>query len=378
MKIRQLTAAGKQGIAIASTAIAIGSLTVMPVEAANLNFDGMYVVGGSLSDVNNTLNISGGTFPISPFFARGRLSNGKVWVEYLAKDLGLNLTPVTEVNPFNPPKEGINFAFGGATTGDKNINPLAPGMQQQFESFVGLLQGQSLDPNALYIVDGAAAANDYLGGFAKTPDQPVRNILNYTRQLADSGARNILVVNMPDIGQTPLGRQIDPVTLGIISRMHNRALSRGLKKLEQIRPETNFISFDLNGLFQQAIADPKAFGIKNITGTCTNTNLYNPSTTLPLDPSQLTICKKPKNFLFWDSIHPTTHMHKIIADSAYDVLSQELSEKKISALSATTEEVSDPEEISVPEPNSVLGLLAFGIIGTFSFIKHRFKRAEVL
>lgn len=373
MKITQLTTVGKLSIAFASSAIAIGTLAAVPVEAANLNLDGMYVFGGSLSDVNNTFNITGGAIPASPFFSRGRLSNGRVWVEYLADELGLNPTPATEANPLNPPKEGVNFAIGGGTTGDKNIVPGFPGLQQQLANFVGSLQGQPADPNALYIVDGAMAGNDYLGGFSKTPTQPVANIINAARLLADSGARNILIVNMPGIDQTPLGRQTDPVKLGIVSRMHNRALSRGLKKLEQIRPETNFISFDLNSLFDEAIANPKAFGIKNVTGACTNTNLYDPST-LPLDPNKLTICKKPKNFLFWDSVHPTTHIHKVIADSAYDVLSEELGEKKISPLSAIAKEVASPEEISVPEPNSVLGLLAFGIIGILSIAKYQSKQ----
>lgn len=382
MKITQLTAAGKLSVAFASSAIAIGTLAITPVEAANLNLDGVYVFGGSLSDVNNSfnvtskLNLPGGPFPAPPFYEQGRLTNGKVWVEYLSNELGLNPTPFTEVNPLNPPREGVNFAFGGVTTGTQSISGL-PGLQTQVATFVGSLQGQPADPNALYILDASTAGNDYLGGFEKTPIVPVLNILNAAQQLADSGARNILVVNLPSLDQTPRGRQTDPVTLGLVSRMHNRALSRGLKKLERNNPEVNFISFDLSGLLQQAIANPKAFGIKNVTDACTNTDLYSP-TAFPLDPSQLTICKKSKNFLFWDSVHPTTHMHEVIADSAYDLLSQELGEKKISALSATVEEVSNSEEVSVPESNSVLGLLAVGLIGTFSLIKHQFKRSKVL
>jgi phospholipase/lecithinase/hemolysin len=377
MKITQLTATGKISVALASSAIAIGTLAITPVEAANLNLDGVYVFGGSLSDVNNSFNASGGVIPAPPFYERGRITNGKVWVEYLSDELGLNPTPVTEVNPLNPPREGVNYAFGGVTTGNDSIFPGLPGLQTQVATFVGSLQGQSADPNALYILDTSTAANDYLGGFEKTPIVPILNILTAAQVLADSGARNILVVNMPNIDQTPIGRQTNPQLLGLVSRMHNRALSRGLKKLERNNPEVNFISFDLRDLLQRISSDPKAFGLKNVTDGCTNTNLYSP-TAFPLDPSKLTICKKPKNFLFWDSVHPTTHLHEIIADSAYDILSEELGEKKISALSATVEEVSNSEEVSVPESNSVLGLLAVGLIGTFSLIKHQFKHSKVL
>jgi phospholipase/lecithinase/hemolysin len=376
MKITQLTATGKLSVAFASSAIAIGTLAITPVEAANLNLDGVYVFGGSLSDVNNSFNASGGIIPAPPFYERGRLTNGKVWVEYLSDELGLNPTPFTEVNLLNPPREGVNYAFGGVTTGTQSIFPGLPGLQTQVATFVGSLQGQPADPDALYILDASTAGNDYLGGFEKTPIVPVLNILNAAQKLADSGARNILVVNMPSLDQTPRGSKTDPVTLGLVSRMHNRALSRGLKKLERNNPEANFMSFDLSGLLQQAIANPKEFGIKNVTGACTNTDLYSP-TAFPPDPSKLTVCKKPKNFLFWDSVHPTTHIQEIIADSAYALLSEELGEKKISALSATVEDVSNSEEVSVPESNSVLGLLAVGLIGTFSLIKHQFKRSKV-
>ena len=47
--------------------------------------------------------------PPSPTYSNGRFSNGPIWVDYLASDLGLTL------NLKN------NFAFGGATTGTENI-----------------------------------------------------------------------------------------------------------------------------------------------------------------------------------------------------------------------------------------------------------------
>ncbi|NJM88002.1 MAG: PEP-CTERM sorting domain-containing protein [Hydrococcus sp. RU_2_2] len=50
----------------------------------------------------------------------------------------------------------------------------------------------------------------------------------------------------------------------------------------------------------------------------------------------------------------------------------------MSALSATTEEVSNSKGTSVPEPTSVLGLFAFGFLGSFSSIKHHLRRPKVL
>jgi len=50
---------------------------------------------------NGTFTLTNGRIPSSPPYFEGRFSNGPVWNEYLADDLGIPL---------------INRAFGGATT----------------------------------------------------------------------------------------------------------------------------------------------------------------------------------------------------------------------------------------------------------------------
>ena len=76
---------------------------LFPLKVSAQNYDEIYVFGDSFSDTGNVFNATKGAIPPSPAYFNGRFSNGPVWVEYLAPQLGLTFDPST------------NFAFGGAT-----------------------------------------------------------------------------------------------------------------------------------------------------------------------------------------------------------------------------------------------------------------------
>lgn len=376
--------------------LALSVVVTQTAIATTLGFQKMFVFGDSLSDTGNFLNLTGGALPNQPFYSPGRFSNGDVWVDYLADKLKLSDTNVT------------NFALGGATTGSNNVGlPGTPaGLEQQIDTFTGALGGQSADPNALYIV--WAGSNDYLGRFTTNPAEPVGNLSDAINTLVASGARNILVPNLPDLGKTPLGRSLDPNTtfaLNSLTTQHNKNLNSLLSRLSRTYPKRNFISFNVNSLFKQFLANSQVydddddddeenrFRFANVTNGCTNTNLYDPTT--PLDPSKLTICDRPETYLFWDSVHPTTTAHKLIADSAFGVLKSRLNvgdddddDDNMIELSATIPIATLPPPITdipvtfvpsvisasptqVPEPNFLFGLLAVGTFGVGSRLLKR-------
>ena len=115
--------------------------------------------GDSLSDTGNLYRATGNLIPPPPYF-NGRLSNGPLWVEYLAPKLNLTYTPQT------------NFAFAGATTGTLNTTlPIFPGLQQEVNQFTAL--NPVADPAALYIV--WSGANDYLVDTPRSKDAGILN-----------------------------------------------------------------------------------------------------------------------------------------------------------------------------------------------------------
>jgi phospholipase/lecithinase/hemolysin len=63
-----------------------GTILLRTVQAGPI--DAIYSFGDSLSDVGNIYATTGDTVPGAPYF-NGQFSNGNVWVQDLASDLGL-------------------------------------------------------------------------------------------------------------------------------------------------------------------------------------------------------------------------------------------------------------------------------------------------
>jgi phospholipase/lecithinase/hemolysin len=329
-------------------------LSVEPFEAStsNLNFSKLYVFGDSLSDPGNIYNATifvqwfdgllGLEIPVlppSPPYFEGRYSNGSIWIDYLAEELGLTVTPSTELSifrpslPFDSPvtftqnglevspyfngattEQSVNFAFGSAQTGfvgaDDEFGELIPGLLQQVEWFVEdhQLVEVAADPNALYIV--WAGANDYWSEENPNPSQSVENIETAITSLYETGARTFLVPNLPDLGQTPFafnGGAEESVRLTSLALEHNAELDETLDELSDELTGINLIELDVYSLFNDAILNPEQYGVTNVT---------EPS----LDPVTLVPVGNPDEYIFWDAVHPTSVAHQYVAELALDAL----------------------------------------------------------
>ena len=307
---------------------------VFPLKVSAQNYDEIYVFGDSLSDAGNVFKDTAGTIPPSPTYFNGHFSNGPIWVEYLAKDLGLTFNPSTD------------FAVGGATTGFDNIGLASlPGLQQELNSFSAA--NKSADPNALYIL--WAGTNDYLNylsGGVPNSNETVANLSRAITTLAADGAKNILVVNLPDLGKFPVtgGEQKISNALSTFTDTHNSELSATENFLSQkLSPEINLIPLDVNSLFNRIVAAPSEFDLTNVTNSCLPRDLSVVPIAVPTQPVACT----PDKFLFWDEVHPTTAVHQLIGDLAFSALKP------------------------VPEPSAVLGVLIFGALGAVSLRKRK-------
>ncbi|MBN3952244.1 MAG: SGNH/GDSL hydrolase family protein [Nostoc sp. NMS7] len=312
---------------------------MLPTKASAASFDQLYVFGDSLSDTGNIYNASGKTYPASPPYFEGRFSDGPLWVDYLGDQLGLKPTLFTTIPPTQIPTQGINFAFGGASSGlgnavlpDSNL----PGVLKQVLGFAGTLKAnnQTADPNALYTLWGGA--NDFFFLNPKDSTTPINNISLALNTLVGVDAKNILVFNLPDLGQLPAAKidNRNPTILTKSSNEFNLGLAKTVSALSQ-NPNLNIISVDTYSLFNQA----STLGFTNVTESCL---------------SRLDICKPGDNkFLVWDGFHPTTAAHKVIADTALAAI----------------------EAKSVPEPAINLGILALGAFGAVGVLKRQQKKS---
>ncbi|MFB2934501.1 SGNH/GDSL hydrolase family protein [Aerosakkonemataceae cyanobacterium BLCC-F154] len=259
--------------------IILGSLN--PISAQNS--PQIYVFGDSLSDVGNVYQATNGNNPPSPPYFKGRYSNGPVWVEYLASRLKLSSNLVN------------NFAYGGAKTGDSQQLP--PGVLAQIQRFKA--ENTTVNSKALYII--WAGANDYLGGATDTT-LPINNLATAVKRLAESGAKNIVVVNLPDLGKLPATRTTERANLlSRLTQNHNTGLAASLKSLRQEFGDTNIGYIDVNALFQLVYNSPEKYGLENVTQACLGDG---------------NVCDRPNEYLFWDGIHPSTAAHKLLVQLA--------------------------------------------------------------
>lgn len=308
--------------------------TQQPANADNRKiYNRFYVFGDSVSDTGNSFMYTKNLFSqwpkmppdypaippsISPHMAyyQGRFSNGWVAVEYLWEALkpktGMPLVPSESVSELRN-KRALNFAFGGSGSGISNVSPggyIVPGVLGQVADFVQKF-GEPIPKGALYVI--WTGHNDYLLGIYDDPAQVIANISQAIKILYSAGARNFLVPNLLDLGSPPILSDPDihsyppgsATALRGLTLIHNRSLTRELRRIRRQHPNINLMSVDVFTFFNRLrefmntetgpggdclFTDPALGGGPY---TCTDV----PSFSAP-------------NYLFWDVEHPSTEAHR--------------------------------------------------------------------
>jgi outer membrane lipase/esterase len=327
-------------------------LTFASGVAQALPYSSLVVFGDSLSDSGNnaividtqiappgtppgTLRtptpIVSATFIPSLPYASNRYSNGPVWIEQFAAKLGLSALPSVA--------GGTNYAFGGARTGPAGSSfPFS--LTDQVQLFLGDSGGVA-QADALYVVAGGGnnardAAELALAGGDATDiiTAYVNDIATILTQLSGAGAKDILLVNVPNIGLTPAIQNISPAAAAGASALAagmNTALNGALANLLPAL-QADIKVFDFFTAFTQVVTSLGAFGLTDVKSTCAfiAACIANPDTTL-----------------FWDGIHPTTAGHSLVADAAFAVV--------------------------IPEPSSLALMLLVGLV---CFARRNTRRAR--
>lgn len=309
---------------------ALVALTLcLPLQAAEINR--IIVFGDSLSDTGKMYHKMKGYLPSSPPYFEGRFSNGPVWTDLISSNLEKNI-PL------------INEAEGGATAVDyralsshpqyKVINHLGFEIDQ-FEK-----HNHFTDSDLVVIWMGA---NDYLAyrwNSEKDAEQVMSSLFTQIARLSVQGVNHIMLVNLPDLGTSP-----QAVEAGIvreeshIAQYHNRRLSEVVATL--YNPEKVKV-FDIASQFNDIMLSPQDYGLQDVTTPCYDGGYwwkpFSSYSAVPENAEQIkrdAINNNPllaqasvdtaANFassfspvtcqghLFWDKVHPTFDVHRIIA-----------------------------------------------------------------
>lgn len=298
----------------------IGVLTALllfvnsPVLVAddNVVINEMVVFGASYSDTGNVFLATGFAIPLSPPYFAGRFSNGPLWHEIVANELGIAAAQPDLIG-------GTNYAWGGAQTGEGLAILGVPNLGLQIDTF---LARSAPTPDQLFVVVGGG--NDLIQPVPPTPpEQIVDNIAAHITELAEAGARYFAVPNLPTIPDFPFVALLDEATAAELARLTartNRLLRPRLRRLEN---ELNDAGMDVaiahvnwNRSFRTLLKFPGLIGVEDTTGTAL----------VPPDcpPCTGILAPDPNVFFWFDNLHATAPVHEALGYFALHEIRRQL------------------------------------------------------
>lgn len=317
-------------------------------------FDTLVVFGDSLSDNGNLYRYFLHFIPLSPPYYEGRFTNGPLWVEYVYQ----NFFPASYTVGFQ------DYAVGGAGAVLSQKENLPFTLTAELNDY---LYWNTYDHHdtSLYLI--WIGANNYVNGPQDVEGLTTRvtdAITQVIEQLVQHGANKFLIVNLPDLAKLPQAKLLpDPELLTRLSQAHNRKLAEQIHKLITEHPDALFLTFDAYQFFDDAIKHADDYGITNITDPCYAGSYSGWLRNMTVDDDALfkflqqesasfnkqqwqviknnpqikeavetaywysllppTIKNEPlacDNYLFWDKVHPTTIVHRLIAEEVDKVI----------------------------------------------------------
>ena len=336
------------------------------VHAAEYPFNDLIFFGDSLSDSGNLYYRTFGFIPKSPPYFAGRFSNGPTWAESVADHYKAQNQ-----------MESDNFAVGSASA--VFHNPVKGYLPYTLTMAVYnyLVRYAWYDKtHTLFTI--WIGANDYMKGADDVDDATtavVNAIGDNIETLIGREGKYFLLMNLPDISKTPLGKTSDKAAnLSALSEAHNRKLAIKVAELQKKYPETIIRIYDIYSDFEVLTKDPDVYNKKyninltNITESCwpgwysrkhlqpdalakeikqhwqkargrdadaaknyvdadqlANTIINTPALAVAYGVGKQfdegdKPCDNPDNHVFWDHVHPSRVVHAVFGNIMTDFI----------------------------------------------------------
>lgn len=302
---------------------ALAGLTCTSALAAVKDYSTVVVFGDSLSDTGNVTHLAYHDYGIpapGPIvnYTLGQFTDGSdttpaaekyfgVWVEQFAASLPSHPAVIDSLDG------GKNYAYGYAGTGN-GTSPLmfdgdtvnVENIGQQITDY--LSTHPRIDSRTLFIIWGGADNLIQATSSTDVSNAAIQQVLNIQR-LIQAGATQFLVPNLPPLGRVPEfnGSLATSLPATAASVLFNSYLTVGVSVLKDFNPfkHLTFYQLDVFNLLLRIDAAPQDYSLVNVT-----------------TPAQGHALVDPDSYLFWDSLHPTTRGHNILAEAALNLLTQ--------------------------------------------------------
>lgn len=291
---------------------------IFSVQASATPLNKIVVFGDSLSDNGNLYEYMKRELPMSPPYFEGRFTNGPVWIELLT-DM---------YYPGHSQAHLLDYAFGGAGISeevDDDDDEVLFTLRREVDSYL-LTHQDKADDSSLYVV--WMGSNNYLAvpeDVDGTVDVVISGIKHDLQRLIQRGAKHFLILNVPDLGRTPAGKDFDAMDLLTeLSTKHNALLKKTIDEMAIEDPTLHFLYFDIRANLDELLDSPERFGFTNTHDTC-----YEEMITSPSEKSILKMVSSVKaranvdactGYVFFDPVHPSGPTHAILAERVKQML----------------------------------------------------------
>ncbi|XP_062182813.1 GDSL esterase/lipase At1g28590-like [Phragmites australis] len=332
-------------------------------------YTSIFSFGDSYTDTGNAIILYGPTKPDlwmnkppygMTFFGHptGRLSDGRLIIDFIAEALGLPLLPPS-LAANQSFQQGANFAVAGATAlnrtssyvqgGGVKLPPINVSLSDQLGWFDAMKPSLCSSPQAckeffakaLFVV-GELGWNDY--GVMLVGGKSVGEVQSYvprlvgvicaaTEKLINEGASTIVVSGVSPLGCAP-GNLVLLVSqnkadyetdtgclknLNLLSKDHNSQLSQALTKLNARYPGVRITYADLYTPIIDFAASPDRYGFDGTDGalrTCCGGGggKFNFNLSRSCGMPGVSACGDPSVYVNWDGVHLTEAAYHRVAD----------------------------------------------------------------
>ncbi|QHM73356.1 SGNH/GDSL hydrolase family protein [Mixta intestinalis] len=273
-------------------------------DLAGIKLDRMVIFGDSLSDNINVYNATRGVIPQNMTWFYGRFSNGLLWHEYWTKD-----------------KLHIPGYVWATANAESNFKPLFPGFTEQLDNFKNYIthaDGYDIKKTLFIVLFGG---NDFITG-NKVPDDIINAYRNNLGRLAQMGAGQVAILNLPDFSGIPAVRNwsaADKQALKEKSALFNIKLEALVKELQATYSDTRFVTLSLDKAFSHLHTHAAELGFVNTTETCLDIKGDKAVYAYYYSPREA--CKNSAGkYIYWDPMHPTTYTYSQLSEMLFDEL----------------------------------------------------------
>ncbi|KTD13410.1 SGNH/GDSL hydrolase family protein [Legionella jamestowniensis] len=167
-----------------------------------------------------------------------------------------------------------------------------------------------------------SGANDLITANSRPTEEAAEKAvlarINNVEELIKNGYYHFALFNLPDLSLTPhfyrLGEK-EQANARKVCNYFNQLLQQKVKELADKYPDCTINIFDINKIFTDAYCNPQKYHLDPA-------KIHSPyieSDDFKINPDKTS---PAPGYMFWDDKHPTTHVHKILAEKFYDEFSE--------------------------------------------------------